>query len=107
MFGGSPNTITGVEQAETWKGMLKKIDAHQHLISYVAFSAHSYIVFSRCNITNGQHKSGVTPFLPQPGPGVKAPEKVNAHANVSVVMIRHGTKGGEELRDGVSRIDDG
>jgi hypothetical protein len=54
--------------------------------------------------TNAERNSGVVPFLPQPGPEVKFPEKVNAHANVSVLMIRPGTKGGEELRDGVSEI---
>ncbi|PQE31097.1 hypothetical protein CJF32_00006116 [Rutstroemia sp. NJR-2017a WRK4] len=76
MFGGSPNTITGAEQAKTWKDMLGKLDAYQHIIS------------------------GVIPFLPQPGPEVKFPEKVDAHANVSVVLMRPGTKGGEELRNG-------
>jgi hypothetical protein len=102
MFGGSPNTITGDEQARAWKDMLGKIDAYQHIISCVHFFTHSYIVLPCRIATNEEHNSGVIPFLPQPGPGVKFPEKANACANASVVMIRHGTKGGEELRDGVS-----
>ncbi|KAF8854122.1 hypothetical protein BDZ45DRAFT_597591 [Acephala macrosclerotiorum] len=76
LFGGQPDDMEGHALGMKWKDQISHLDAKHHVTTSILID------------------------LPQPGDGVKVPDKAGFIANAIITLQRKDAKGGPETRNG-------